>query len=200
MSSAIGNWASNALSRVANFCSGLVSKISSAVQSALDWLSRLWSAMSSHGGISLGSIGLRSSSRTISGNAGSTNTAKSSASIASFKVAIPTTSVLAKSSPMAGIEGSKVAGDGGISGLTGNTTTGTQDDFMNNMNTGNATAFASQISKEIVSGLAPVLANNNTSEEKPPIYVGTLIADDKGLKELERKLKIIRVKEDKSGR
>jgi len=35
--------------------------------------------------------------------------------------------------------------------------------------------------------------NNNSS--LPPVYVGTLIADERSLKELERKLQIIRISE-----
>ena len=65
-----------------------------------------------------------------------------------------------------------------------------------------ATAFASKVGKEIVSNLAPLLANNDNrgnTKDKRPIYVGTLIADDRGLKELERKLKVIRVQEDRRG-
>ena len=33
----------------------------------------------------------------------------------------------------------------------------------------------------------------------PPMYVGTLIADERGLKELERKMRVIRLKEEKRG-
>ena len=75
----------------------------------------------------------------------------------------------------------------------------------------NGTAI-DQISSRIAQGLGPALAREmgsvlaqqsttGTSTEQQAIaYVGTLIADDRGLKELERKLKVIRVKEEKSGR
>lgn len=197
MSSAISSWATSAIASVSNFCSNLVSKISSAVQSAINWLNQLASAKSG-AGISIGNFGVRSSS---SKSGGTVNSATVSApKAASFITDIPTTYALSRSTPMSGIQGAKVAGDGGVSGLTGNSsTTGTQDPF-NNMNKADATNFASQVGKEVASGLAPLLATNNTSEEKAPVYVGTLIADDRGLKELERKLKVIRVKEDKSGR
>ena len=38
---------------------------------------------------------------------------------------------------------------------------------------------------------------NNNGNNLQPLYVGTLIADEKGLKELERKMQIIRIKEEK---
>ena len=117
--------------------------------------------------------------------------------------AIPTTSVLSRATPMAGIAGDRAVGDGGASGLVG-TSTGTQEAPKRSMfaSENDATAFASKVGKEIVSNLAPLLANNDNSgntEDKRPIYVGTLIADDRGLKELERKLKVIRVQEDRRG-
>lgn len=75
----------------------------------------------------------------------------------------------------------------------------------------NGTAI-DQISSRIAQGLGPALAREmgavlaqqtttGTQAEATSIaYVGTLIADDRGLKELERKLKVIRVKDEKSGR
>ena len=36
-----------------------------------------------------------------------------------------------------------------------------------------------------------------TNDSTPPLYVGTLIADERGLKELERKMRIIQLKEDR---
>ena len=38
--------------------------------------------------------------------------------------------------------------------------------------------------------------NDNESEYLRPLYVGTLIADERGLKELNRKMQIIQIKED----
>ena len=40
---------------------------------------------------------------------------------------------------------------------------------------------------------------NNNSNNLQPLYVGTLIADERGLKELERKMQIIRIKEERRG-
>lgn len=55
----------------------------------------------------------------------------------------------------------------------------------------------SGIGKEIAQYLLPALANNHTGtqEQLPPVYVGTLIADERGLRELERKMEVIRLKE-----
>ena len=59
--------------------------------------------------------------------------------------------------------------------------------------------FVDAVAKGITTSLAPLLVSliGGSSEELQPIYVGTLIADEQGLKELERKLKVVRVKEGK---
>ena len=57
--------------------------------------------------------------------------------------------------------------------------------------------FADSVAKGIVSVLAPLLANQNS--QLPPVYVGTLIADEHGLRELERKMRVIRIKEERRG-
>ena len=60
--------------------------------------------------------------------------------------------------------------------------------------------FVDAISNGITASLMPLLATAGGSQEQlPPVYVGTLIADDNGLKELERKMRIIRVKEERRG-
>ncbi len=60
--------------------------------------------------------------------------------------------------------------------------------------------FVDAVSNGLLSSLMPALATSGGGgNDLPPMYVGTLIADDKGLKELERKLKVIRVKEEKRG-
>lgn len=53
------------------------------------------------------------------------------------------------------------------------------------------------IGKEIAEYLLPALVNNNTGtqEQLPPVYVGTLIADERGLRELERKMQVVRLQE-----
>lgn len=199
---AISSWASRALSSVSNFCSGLVNKISSAVKNAIGWLNSLFSAQNRASSASIPSN--RSISKSVSNV-----TPMKVASIRTMSVAneIPTTTVLARSTPMSGISGANVVGDGGVSGLVGTSRTITgapaEDNATSFFSGNNATAFATKIGKEIVSNIAPFFAGRNSgndSEDKRPIYVGTLIADDRGLKELERKLKVIRVKEEKSGR
>jgi tape measure domain-containing protein len=59
--------------------------------------------------------------------------------------------------------------------------------------------FVDTVATGVVSALVPFLVQQNNNDQLPPVYVGTLIADDRGLKELERKLRIIRVKEERRG-
>ena len=55
--------------------------------------------------------------------------------------------------------------------------------------------FVDAISNGIVASMAPMLAGASGGESRQPIYVGTLIADDRGLKELYRKMEVIKVSE-----
>lgn len=203
MGSTISSWASSALSSVSSFCSGIVSKLSSAVSSAISMVSSLFSSMRSASSV-------RISAPKTSNHSSRASSVHPVRSISEAPImpmaaadAIPTTTVLSRATPMAGIAGDREAGDGGASGLVG-TSTGTPESPKRSLFTSenDATAFASKVGKEIVSNLAPLLANNtnnSNTEDKRPIYVGTLIADDRGLKELERKLKVIRVQEDRRG-
>lgn len=62
--------------------------------------------------------------------------------------------------------------------------------------------FVDAVSNGLTASLAPILStmnNGNSGESLQPLYVGTLVADDKGLKELERRMQIIRVKEERRG-
>lgn len=62
--------------------------------------------------------------------------------------------------------------------------------------------FVDAVSNGLTASLAPIVASintNNGSNNLQPLYVGTLIADDKGLKELERKMQIIRISENRRG-
>ena len=73
----------------------------------------------------------------------------------------------------------------------------------------NGTAI-DQISARIAQGLGPALAREmgavlaqsttGTSNDLQPLYVGTLIADDRSLRELERKMQVIRVGESRGRR
>ena len=57
--------------------------------------------------------------------------------------------------------------------------------------------FVDAVSNGIVGSLAPVLASgNNNGSQLPPLYVGTLIADDRGIKELYRRFEVIQLQED----
>lgn len=67
--------------------------------------------------------------------------------------------------------------------------------------------FVDAVASGLAQYLGPVLANmqngskqgtqpyNAASEALPPMYVGTLVADERGLRELERKMRIIRMSE-----
>jgi len=57
--------------------------------------------------------------------------------------------------------------------------------------------FVDAVANGLTAVLAPMMAgNSNNQEQKQPLYVGTLIADDKGLKELNRKMQVIQLAED----
>lgn len=57
--------------------------------------------------------------------------------------------------------------------------------------------FVDAVSRGVISTLAPVLVQGNgNSSNLPPMYVGTLVADDRGLKELYRKFELIQVQEN----
>lgn len=64
----------------------------------------------------------------------------------------------------------------------------------------NATAmqpFVDAISRGILEGLAPtMLQSGNSNQNLPPLYVGTLVADERGLKQLYKKFELIRVQEN----
>lgn len=60
--------------------------------------------------------------------------------------------------------------------------------------------FVDAVSNGLTASLAPIVANmhsnNNGSSNLQPLYVGTLIADERSLRELQRKLDVIQIKED----
>lgn len=55
--------------------------------------------------------------------------------------------------------------------------------------------FVDAVANGITASLAPILANVSVSGGQQPMYVGTLIADDRSLKELERRMEVIRMQE-----
>ena len=64
-------------------------------------------------------------------------------------------------------------------------------------NNGAMRPFVDAISTGILEGLAPtLLTSNNGGSSLPPMYVGTLIADDRGIKELYKKFEIIQMQEN----
>lgn len=65
--------------------------------------------------------------------------------------------------------------------------------------------FVDAVADGLAQSFGPILANinssgsnfNSTDNQLPPMYVGTLIADERSLKELSRKMDVIRLKETK---
>lgn len=57
--------------------------------------------------------------------------------------------------------------------------------------------FVDAVSNGLVSSLAPIVAsvNSGSSNNLPPLYVGTLIADERGIKQLYDKFEVIRLQE-----
>lgn len=55
--------------------------------------------------------------------------------------------------------------------------------------------FVDAVANGITQSLGPMLANNN-SEQLPSVYVGALIGDDRGLRELYKRLRVIQVQEE----
>lgn len=55
--------------------------------------------------------------------------------------------------------------------------------------------FVTAISDGILQGLLPVMVSNSGQSNLPPMYVGTLIADDRGLRQLYQKFEIIEAQE-----
>lgn len=65
-------------------------------------------------------------------------------------------------------------------------------------NPGAMKPFVDAVSGGLISTLAPVLASANSApnNQLPPLYVGTLIADDRGIEQLYRKFQIIQLQEN----
>lgn len=57
-------------------------------------------------------------------------------------------------------------------------------------------AMVQTITQHVLESVLPAMSNTNEGTNSTPVYVGTLVADDKGLKQLERKLYKIRQLED----
>lgn len=59
--------------------------------------------------------------------------------------------------------------------------------------------FVDAVAGGLLQSLAPAMVSGNSggySSDLPPMYVGTLVADDRGLKELYKKFRVIQVQED----
>lgn len=65
-------------------------------------------------------------------------------------------------------------------------------------NAGAMQPFVDAVSNGLTASLMPLVANITGSQNQlQPLYVGTLIADERGLRELERKMEIIRLQENR---
>ena len=66
-------------------------------------------------------------------------------------------------------------------------------------NVGAMQPFVDAVAAGLSASLGPILAtvtsNNNNAEQKAPIYVGTLVADERGLRELNRRMNVIQIQE-----
>ena len=58
--------------------------------------------------------------------------------------------------------------------------------------------FVDAVSNGLTASLAPILSSmrNSNNNSMQPLYVGTLIADERSLKELQRKMQLIQLQED----
>ena len=66
-------------------------------------------------------------------------------------------------------------------------------------NDGAMQPFVTAVSNGLTASLAPILASMNSNrgnEQLRPLYVGTLVADERGLKELNRKMQVIETQEN----
>ena len=56
--------------------------------------------------------------------------------------------------------------------------------------------FVDAVSNGLSAALMPIIANVTGQHQLRPLYVGTLIADERGLKELNRKMEVIKIEEE----
>ena len=58
--------------------------------------------------------------------------------------------------------------------------------------------FVDAVSNGLTASLAPIMSsmNNSNSSSMQPLYVGTLIADERSLQELQRKMQLIQLQEN----
>lgn len=59
-----------------------------------------------------------------------------------------------------------------------------------------ANGLSASLGDVLAQNLMPILAGNNGQSQLPPIYAGTLIADDRGLRELAKKMRIVDMQEN----
>ena len=191
-----GQWAMNFASSVAQGCSNAMSSIGSFISNATSGLSSWASSMASTLS-SLFSSATSAASNALSSATGAASNALSSATSAASN---------ALSS----------AGSWAINKLSGHASGGIFDrEHVARISEDNKAEaiipledkmamqpFVDAVSSGLAQYLGPILANMQAQpayagagNNMPPLYVGTLIADDRSLRELERKMQIIRLKE-----
>ena len=52
------------------------------------------------------------------------------------------------------------------------------------------------VAKEVLEVILPIIASKSNNDDRRPLYVGTLVADTRGLKELDRRMRIVALQED----
>lgn len=186
--SKVGTFVSTATSRVGTFASNFTSKISSAMSTAASRISSFCSTTLSNLSSWASSVASKISSA-LSSAASAVSSAVSSASSAASNIA------------------GKLAGHatGGIYNREhlAMISEGNKSEAIIPLQ--NQTAmqpFVDAVSQGLTETLAPIIANmkggnSSGADSLQPLYVGTLIADERGLKELERKMRVIQVKEDR---
>lgn len=187
--SKVGTFVSTATSRVGTFASNFTSKISSAMSTATSRISSFCSTTLSKLSSWASSVASKISSA-LSSAASAVSSAVSSASSAASniagKLARHATGGIYNREHLAMIsEGNK------------------SEAIIPLQNQTAMQPFVDAVSQGLTESLAPILANmhsnnsNSGGSNLQPLYVGTLIADERGLKELERKMRVIQVKEDR---
>lgn len=179
---------SSALGSVGNFCSNAMSKISSWASSFGSWISNTISNAASAVSSFVSSVGSR-----ISGAVSSARSSSSSSSSSS--------SGQPKIVGYVGRVGHAVGGVFNREHIARFAEGNKAEAIIPLENASAMQPFVDAVSQGLTQTLAPMFATISGGDQNQlqPLYVGTLIADDSGLKELERKMRIIRIKEERRG-
>lgn len=175
----IASGLSSALGNVGNFCANAMSMISSWASSFGSWISNTISSAASAVSSFVSSVGSRISSAVSS--------ARSASSAGQPRVV--------------GRIGHAVGGVFNREHIARFAEGNKAEAIIPLENASAMQPFVDAVSQGLTQTLAPMFATISSGDQNQlqPLYVGTLIADDSGLKELERKMRIIRIKEERRG-